>query len=256
MEASRKARTPSGAEDRSGLGNMRKAIVDGNEMSIDDYRLLSHEQRRRAGSPTCRECLADVHPYGLVSIDAAPRFDHPDASQGAHPLDDCSLARRSARLRWFGGDEMDHARGARVRNRFFEDDSLVGAYAFCLSCAGRGNLPLAKFGTMVARADSLDIWSYVGVETWCVPHVLLLLEDFGSRTGTNCHFALWRAQRLGSIWSGPRPVGMIKLFTDSLHPYAKLGDGPNPRPILKDDVSRVATDWVPDGVVRALRAFR
>lgn len=234
---------------------MRSAIVGGREMSADVYRLLSNEQRGRLGAPVCPECRIAVHAYAVTALNSMPRFDHPDAPAGLNPLDDCSLACRGGRLRWFGKDALDRVRGERIRAEFFESDDVVRGFNFCVDCTGRGNLRSPDFGRVVERADRIDIWSYAGIETWCVPHVLLLLSDFRTETGVGFNFALQRAATLSSIWTNGAPVMLTKLFSDSGRPFSTIGRRPNPRPILQSDLLEVNVGWMSDRLVRGLRSF-
>lgn len=144
--------------------------------------------------------------------------------------------------------------GRRIRQDFFEEDTVKSAYAFCRSCVGTGNLPVAKFREMIDRADRLGIWSYAGMECWCVPHILLLLEDFGAGTAAPCRFALVKTSRLSSIWRGPGPVSISKLFSDTGSPAKLIAGRTNPRPILKSDMTDVDTTWMGSGFAKVLVA--
>ncbi|MBP2513783.1 hypothetical protein [Sphingomonas sp. PvP018] len=234
---------------------MHEAAVDGLILSIGAYGRISNAGRNGLHRPRCPECRVEVIPHGLSSPSATPCFRHPPASEDLDPLEDCSLARRSNRLRWFGDAVMDRDRGKRIRAAFFEDGCLAASYAFCLVCAGRGGLPVDKFRRMIARADRMDVWSYAGVETWCIPHVLLLLADFKEGTAGAFHFSLRRVGSLQAIWSDPNlPVSLEKLFSDSLRPMTHIGGHENPRPILPRDVAETKSDWVTPSLLANLRS--
>lgn len=235
---------------------MKEALFGRRPIDADTYRLMSKDQKALAGPPICPECRVVLDMYGMLSPAVTPRFDHPDAPENLDPLDDCSLARRSNRLRWFGRDGQDRVRGVQIRESFFELEFLRQAYAFCLSRAGRGSLPLALFGSMIVRADRLGIWSYVGVERWCIPHILLLLADYRTSRNHAFHFSLVRVTRLGPVWERPFPVEIVKLFSNTGDAFRSMPGSPNPAPILATDVADTDTDWMGTGMTRTLASFR
>lgn len=89
---------------------------------------------------------------------------------------------------------------------------------------------------------------------WCVPHVLLLLADFGVGTERPCHFALVRTSKLGAIWRGFSPVSIKKLFSDTGNEAKTIAGQPNPRAILKSDVAGIDASWMTTGFARGLAA--
>ncbi|WP_165895216.1 hypothetical protein [Sphingomonas sp. PP-CC-3G-468] len=202
----------------------------------------------------CLECHDEVEAKAIASVDVAAYFSHPPKLPDASDLDDCSRAARSHRLRWFGDEDRDDASGRRVRQEFFDEGTVKSAYALCLIYAGRGNLPLSKFQEMIDRADRLDIWSYAGMEVWCIPQVLLLLADFGVDTELPCHFALVRTSKLSAIWRQSGPVSIKKLFSDTGNEARTIAGQPNPRPISRSDAADVSTSWIPAGLAAGLVA--
>lgn len=98
-----------------------------------------------------------------------------------------------------------------------------------------------KFREMLDKADRIGLWSYVDLKPWCIPHVLLLLADFGSDAG-RFHFSLVRTGRLSAVWAGGRPVSLVRLAADGSR-FEVPNGGPNPRPILEDDVPDVPPAW-------------
>lgn len=224
-------------------------------MSIDEFAEQTSAFRQNPGRILCLECREGVTPVGVESPNVTPHFAHAQQRGDLDELDDCSLAKRSSRLRWFGEEERDRARGMQLREAFFDEATVKAAYALCLSFVGTGNLPIQKFGELIDRADRLGIWDYVGLECWCVPHILLLLADFGVGTNRPCHFVLVRAASIGSIWRNPAPVSIQKLFSDTMRPVREIAGSPNPRPILKADLEEVKANWIKVETAKKLVAF-
>lgn len=223
---------------------MQYAEVRGREMSIREFCHKPEDFRSNPGKIYCLECRVVVTAKAINTLAVPAHFSHPPSPQGLSDLDDCSRAARSRRLRWFGEEDRDKQRGLRVRRAFFEEGAIKAAYAFCRKCVGNGNLPLIKFEEMIRRADRLDIWSYAGIEVWCVPHILLLLADFAVDTNQACHFALVKTSKISAIWHDPKPVRIKKLFSDSGNQAEKIAGLPNPHPITKCDVANVDTSWM------------
>jgi hypothetical protein len=181
-------------------------------MSIQEFADKPAAFRNDPGPMFCLECRAEVEAEAIASVEVPAYFSHPPRHSNVSDLDDCSRAARSRRLRWFGDEDRNEPSGRRVRQEFFDESTVKSAYAFCLTYVGKGNLPLSKFQEMIDRADRLDVWSYAGMEVWCVPHVLLLPADFGVGTERPCHIALVRTSKLSAIWRGSSPVSIKKLF--------------------------------------------
>jgi len=234
--------------------SMKLAEVAGREMSIQEFADKPAAFRNDPGQMFCLECRAEVEAKAIASVEVPAYFSHPPKHPNVSDLDDCSRAARSRRLRWFGDDDRNESSGRRVRQEFFDESTVKSAYVFCLTYAGRGNLPLSKFQEMIDRADRLDVWSYAGMEVWCVPHVLLLLADFGVGTERPCHFALVRTSKLSAIWRGSSPVSIKKLFSDTGNEAKTIAGQPNPRAISRSDVAGVDTSWMPAGFARGLVA--
>ncbi len=234
---------------------MKYAKVLEMEMSIQEFSEKTEYFRKNPGPMSCIECGAAVSAKAITSMEVVGYFSHPPKPATVRDLDDCSRAARSHRLRWFGEEDRNAAEGQRVRREFFDEVAVKTAYAFCLSFVGTGNLPLAKFQEMIDRADRLDIWSYTGMDIWCIPHILLLLADFGVGTERPCHFALVQTSKLSAIWYDARPVLIKKLFSDTGRQAKMIGGQPSPRPILKSDTVGVDTSWIRPGLENGLIAF-
>ena len=189
--------------------------------------------------PYCPACDEIVHVYGVTNPhpDTVSRFDHQDQKVNADPLDDCVLARRSARLIGLepSGWALAHARD--VRLRFFETESIARAYTFCRDLCRAGNLPTSKFRSMIQRADRKNIWAYADITDWVIPYILLLLADFEARPKNSpaykFHFVLSKpkSQAVNSLWESREPFAISKIFSESGH-AVKTDD--NPYPISQD----------------------
>lgn len=176
--------------------------------------------------PYCDACHEVVHLYGVntPNVETTPRFDHANLSKEANPLDDCILAQRTRRFRGMEPDGYDDARGEQLRKQFINDENLKTAYSFCLALCGKGNLPKSHFRSMIARADKKRVWSYVGIEVWAIPYILLTLEDFSAenKSGMSYGFHFVFDKRKGSnasaIWDTVNPCKLLKVYSDSGNP--------------------------------------
>lgn len=176
--------------------------------------------------PYCDACHEIVHVYGVNTPNpkTVPRFDHANLVDGADSLDDCVLADRNGRFSGLGPDGYDDQRGQVLRRNFLESENLKMAYSFCLNLCHRGNLPKSKFRSMILRADKKRIWSYVGIEEWAIPFILLSLEDFTgqAKSGKKYDFHFIFDKRRGSnasaIWDGSHPCYLVKVYSDSGKP--------------------------------------
>jgi hypothetical protein len=209
--------------------------------------------------PYCDACHEIVHLYGAHSTNPAiiPRFDHPDLPPDADPLDDCVLANRNPRLRGLSPDGYDDVRGKRIRDQFLDSDQLRQAYAFCLDLCRKGNLPAAKFRSMLHRADRKRVWSYSGIQAWAIPYVLLTLENFSARSKGGkeygFHFVLQkpRGTNISALWSPNQECRLSKVFSSDGKPVVAQD---NPYPVSKAAFASKAgdTSWITPEFLRTL----
>lgn len=214
--------------------------------------------KERGIFPYCDACQEIVHLYGVHTSNPkiVPRFDHPNLSPDADPLDDCILADRNPRLRGLYPDGYDNRAGEKIRNQFFEPDFLAHAYAFCLNLCRQGNLPADKFRSMLQRADRKRIWAYVGIQVWAIPYILLTLENF-SAVSNNAksyvfHFTFQKPRGTGisALWT-EQQCQVNKVFSSNGEPFQAKD---NPYPVSKTAFLAKAGDvsWINPKLLRAL----
>lgn len=206
----------------------------------------------------CPMCDERVAPYGVHSTVVKSRFDHPDRAEGADPLDDCELSNRSGRLGGISIDDLDLAQGKRVRERFYETDTLRLAYAFCHRMCGQGALPRAKFIEMLQRADKKKIWCYVDIELFVIPYILLTFENFTGRRKKDgmefdFYFALIKpgAADFRTYWTRPEDCRIEKRFCRTHVPF---NNDDNPYPVSEAALlAKVGNaDWIKDSFLREI----
>lgn len=190
--------------------------------------------------PTCLGCDEPVHPVGANNPAATQHFDHFDARGGAQDSY-CALRRQTGRFASFHVDDLDVVAGRQRRARFLHSPNLVLAYAFLsratLHCCSR-----RKFAELVVRADQRRIWSYVGLQDWAVPFILLSLGDFKTRESElPFHFVLSTSRgEAQNPWRGMRAARLVKHFSDSGKEFEK---GPHIKlSVSASTLSQVAGD--------------
>lgn len=113
---------------------------------------------------------------------------------------------------------------------------------------------------MIQRADHNNIWSYVGIEVWAIPYILLSLENFSTppsptKMGYNFHFVLRKARgtKISALWGGS-PCSIEKVFSDSGH---RVSASDNPYPVTAEAIRQKAgdTSWIREPLLRSLRVF-
>ena len=112
-----------------------------------------------------------------------------------------------------------------------------------------GNLPAAKFRSMITRADRKRIWAYADIPTWAIPYILLTLENFvakkkdGSEYGFHFIFDKPRGTGASALWEQPKNCKIIKVFSNSGE-YVTAAD--NPFPVSMDALIAKAgnVDWI------------
>lgn len=206
----------------------------GGDVTPEQFVAKAGNRRREKGiHARCKTCGDDVYVHGVESLRSASSFHHLPRPEEATPADDCVLADRTDRFDLLRTDHLNDARGRALRAAFLTGPDLLAAYAFCRSLCGRTGLTMGEFRDLLVRADRQGIWSFVGLEVWMVPMVLLAIEDFARGEPHAFHFLLkkGRAER-GTLLTGRRDVKLLKVFSDSGRPVRAGGRVPNPVPVL------------------------
>jgi hypothetical protein len=238
----------------------RFGSVHGPLVSPEEFHIRATPQYKLRGIfPYCDSCHELVHLYGVHTPNPAtiPRFDHQDLPPDADPLDDCILANRNARFRGLEPDGYDDARGQSIRSRFFDTEFLAQAYVFCLSLCRQGNLPAAKFRSMLRRADKKRIWSYVDIQVWSIPYILLTLENFSSKTKDGREYAFHftfqkpRGTKVSALWTRQQECRLVKVFSKSGEP---IQADDNPLWVSEQTFQDKSTNtsWITPDFLRAL----
>jgi hypothetical protein len=210
--------------------------------------------------PYCPSCDEPLFLHAVHSTKTPSSFHHRELKEGIDPLDDCARAKRNSRLKHLEPDGWDFARGQKIREKFFEDDNLRRAYAFCLNMCRKTNLPSYSWRKMIQRADRNNIWSYAGIEVWAIPYILLSLENFATspsptKAGYSFHFVLRKARgaRISALWGGS-PCVIEKVFSDSGH---RVSASDNPYPVTAEAIRQKAgnTSWIQEPFLRSLRVL-
>ena len=206
--------------------------------------------------PYCKACGQRVDLYGVNSPEGPSRFDHPNYPNDADPLDDCILANRTRRFRGLQPSGFDEDREQGMRNDFFALDNLRKTYFFMWRLCGRGCLPREKFVQCIQRADRKKIWAYHNIDLWCIPYILLTLNNFMSR---NFEFHFFIDKRLSSpideIWEGQKICTLCKVFSDSGRLLKSSEQIQNPFPISIPAYNGITlnTDWPDDSFLVSLQ---
>jgi len=143
-----------------------------------------------------------------------------------------------------------------------EDENLRVAYAFCRSLVRSGNLPAAKFRSMIRRADKKQIWCYVDIPLWVVPYILLTLENFTQAAiatpkkkskGYEFHFVFEKPANTtaSALWNQRLATSLKKVFEGGKAIIAS----DNPFPLSQEQMITKAGDasWITDGFLQELR---
>lgn len=81
---------------------------------------------------------------------------------------------------------------------------------------------------MISLADKKKIWSYVGIELWMIPYMLLTLCNFQHNKGFGFHFILHKQRKndlsITEIFSSKSEIQ--KVFTDSHMLMSKSPNNP------------------------------
>lgn len=219
------------------------------------------EYRKLGIFPYCDACHEIVHTYGVHTPNprTVPRFDHADLAPDADPLDDCVLANRNDRFRGLHPKSFDEERGNEMRTRFFDDANLALFYAFCLHLCRKGNLPVAKFRSMLRRADKKRIWAYADIPLWAIPYVLLTLENFTAKKKDlsgdyGFHFVFNKppGTNVNALWERSSECEIVRLFSSNGEP---LNVDDNPYPVSEEAMIAKAgdTNWISVDLLQKLR---
>ncbi|MDO9268865.1 MAG: hypothetical protein Q7T96_07115 [Methylobacter sp.] len=207
--------------------------------------------------PYCDACHEIVHLYGVhtPNPNITPRFDHANLVPDADPLDDCILANRNSHYHGLAPDGWDDYHGNIMREKFFEEDNLARAYAFCLNLCRHGNLPKDKFLSMLNRADRKRVWSYIGIPLWSIPYILLTLENFtDNKKGFGFHFSFIkpRGSNITALWQNPEECKIVKFFSSN-STIVQTSD--NPYPVSEKAILDKAgdTSWIGQGFLQSIK---
>ena len=241
--------------DKARYGSIDGPMVD----PIEFHTRATARYRQRGIFPYCDACQEIVHLYGVhtPNPETVPRFDHPDLAPDADPMDDCILANRNPRFSGLSPAGYDDIRGHKIRAQFFEPQNLARAYNFCLNLCRAGNLSGAKFRLMLQRADRKRVWSYVDIEIWTIPYILLTLENFTARSkngqeyGFHYVFKKPRGTNISTLWTRSQECQVLKVFSRKGDPVQAED---NPYPVSENDFIRKAGDtgWIKLEFLRAL----
>jgi hypothetical protein len=242
--------------DKARYGSVHGSLVTPSEF----IRLAGPNYKERGIFPYCDECQEIVHLYGVhtPNPNVTARFDHANFPPDADPLDDCILANRTERYRGLAPDGWDDQRGLDMRRKFFEDENLAVAYAFCLAMCRAGNLPSGKFKSMLNRADKKRVWAFVGIPLWSIPYILLILENFTATTKGGMpymfHFSFKKPSGgISSLWDrSGKASKIIKYFSNTGDPV-NVAD--NPFPVSEDALLSKAGDvsWITPNFLQQLK---
>lgn len=202
---------------------MERASFDGSMVTVAGLAALAGAEWERSGlRPLCPVCLAEVHPYGMLTPQGVQRFDHPDARPDTDAPGACGLARRGGRYRALEVQDVDLAAGRLLRDAFVRTGRLVDAYRFLVALTS-GCCSPAQFDCLLRAADARGIWCYVEMRPWAVPFVLACLDDFRTPQGVGFRFVMGRTRRRGGPrpWSGMAAGVVTKHFVDTGLPFER-----------------------------------
>jgi hypothetical protein len=155
-------------------------------------------------------------------------------------------------------DSWDYERGRKLRDTFFEDENLRLTYGFCLKLTRSGNLPMAKFKSMIQRADNKKIWCYVNIPLWVVPYILLTFENFSQKTtpnqrGYDFHFVFNkpRGSTASALWSNEQATSLKKVFSNG----NMVSTFDNPFPLSEESLHEKAgdTSWINEATLQHIK---
>lgn len=191
-------------------------------------RRASPRYKERGIFPYCEACGEKVDLYGVHTPNGPTRFDHANFPTDADPLDDCILANRNARFRGMQPESFDFPHGQQLRKNFFEEENLKRAYCFMWNLCGKNNFPIKSMRKCIERADRKNIWAYSGIKIWCIPYILLTLENFFHHKNYYFHFYINKKKStfLSNIWTKNESAKLYKVFTDSGKSIEKSPNNP------------------------------
>lgn len=218
-------------------------------------RRASPRYKERGIFPYCEACNERVDLYGVHTPGGPTRFDHANLPEKADPLDDCILANRTPRFQGMQPSNFDIEHGKELRKNFFEHENLKRAYCFMWKLCGKGNLPIKTVKKCLARADRKRIWDYSDIPLWCIPYILLTLENFTHCNGFKFHFYIKKKKTsyIDDIWNGYNTT-LRKVFTETGDlMISKFVE--NPLDISLSKYNEVTNDhsWVLDNVIDMIK---
>lgn len=164
----------------------------------------------------CVLCHQPVYISGTVTPNPnyAIRFNH-FPEQGNLSRDICILSSKSKKFIGFKKSN-DLQKAKQLKVEFYKFDNLKIAYLVCRCfLGGNGKLKQEDFIKSVDIADNLDIWSYVDVELWSIPFLLMLMSKYPTQKGKLFSFSFDnKKNNLIAYWddSGKQIMGEKSSF--------------------------------------------
>lgn len=188
--------------------------------------------------PTCIHCGEKVFTYGTSSINVTSRFKHfNDRSCDPSPIG--------------GGNHpgFDLIFGEKIKEEFCRTDAIIKAYVLCLNIVGKGNFPVSTFINLCRKADKKNIWSYIGVELWMIPYMLLTLDDFSVTSHNNNTFNIrFVLDKTFNLLLQERNCNIEKIYTDSQNLIRSF-------PVSSNNYQQVEINWIKQSLRDKITSF-
>lgn len=180
--------------------------------------------------PKCLHCGEKVYVYGVSSTQVVSRFKHFNGMS-------CQIHITGG----FGGKHpgFDFGAAERIKKEFCQQEIITKVYALCLNMVGKGNFSADTFIELWKKADQKHIWSYVGLEVWMIPYILLTLSDITLKTRDkqNTYDIRFVLDKNSDLRSHTTTCNIEKLFVDSQKVIKSF-------PVNEDDFYNTNADWI------------
>jgi len=144
---------------------------------------------------------------------------------------------------------IDIIHGDKIKKEFCKSETICKSYSLCLNMAGKGNLSTKTFFELYKKADKKNIWSYVGVEIWMIPYMLLTLKDLTligkNKKPFNIRFVL---DKNLDVLSKERNCNIEKIYTNSQKKIASFE-------VNQNQFNNTNISWFPESLTDKLASY-
>ena len=213
---------------------------NGSLITIDEYQRQGfHKRSESRYTPYCDACGEKVTTAGIASLKVEASFRHYPSPAGTPEMNVCpNSSKASKRYSDLDCSEVNETAGTKLRKKFEEGDYVKKAYFFMLRSCGKKCLSYKQFEDTLRNANRKNIWNYVGMKTWMIPYVLLVLGDFQAREDEGSHkfhfmFSHKNSFSMKGMLKDSTGYKIERIYTNGGNPYFKKRCLPYPADVSK-----------------------